>query len=149
MAEINDNPQASENSEHSTTPPEQNTTNRKPENVTKEPPNKDARLWATLCHLAGLAGFAFPVGNVILPLIFWQLKKDQYPFVDEHGKEAVNFQISITLYALASFCLFIICIGPFLLSAVGILDLIFLTIAAIKANDGQRYLYPLTIRLIK
>ena len=114
------------------------------------PPDKDAKMWAMFCHLGGLAGIVFPfVGNIVLPLIFWQIKKDQYPFVDEHGKEAVNFQITMTIAALISVVLFVICIGPFVLSAVGIVDIIFLIIAAIKANDGKSYRYPLTIRFIK
>jgi len=111
--------------------------------------DKDARLWGMLCHLAGLAGFAFPFGNVILPLIFWQLKKNEYSFVDAQGKEAVNFQISMTIYGLVTIPLFFLCIGPFLLAAVAIVDLVFLVIAAIKANNGEPYRYPLTIRFIK
>ena len=82
-------------------------------------------------------------------MIFWQIKKEEYPFVDEQGKEAVNFQISMALYAVASLLLFIICIGPFLLAAVGLVDLVLLIIAAVKANNGQHYRYPLTIRFIK
>jgi len=122
------------------------------EPVTAEQPeiSKDARMWAMFCHLAGLAGYVMPVvGNIVAPLIFWQIKKDEFPFVDEQGKEAVNFQISMTIYALVSILLFVICIGPFLLAAVGIVDLVFLIIAAVKANNGQSYRYPLTIRLIK
>jgi len=111
--------------------------------------DKNARLWGMLCHLAGLAGFAFPFGNVILPLIFWQLKKSEYGFVDAQGKEAVNFQISMTIYGLVTIPLFFLCIGPFLLAAVAIVDLVLLLIAAVKANNGQHYRYPLTIRFIK
>jgi hypothetical protein len=111
--------------------------------------DKDARLWGMLCHLAGLAGFAFPFGNVILPLIFWQLKKNEYAFADAQGKEAVNFQISMTIYGLVTIPLFFLCIGPFLLAAVAIVDLVLLLIAAIKANNGESYRYPLAIRLIK
>ena len=111
--------------------------------------DKDARLWGMLCHLAGLAGFAFPFGNVILPLIFWQLKKNEYAFVDAQGKEAVNFQISMTIYGLVTIPLFFLCIGPFLLAAVAIVDLVLLLIAAIKANNGESYRYPLAIRFVK
>jgi uncharacterized Tic20 family protein len=121
------------------------------EPATKEPEvNKDARMWAMFCHLAGLAGYIMPVvGNIIGPLILWQLKKDEYGFVDEQGKEAVNFQISMSLYALISIPLFFVCVGPFLLAAVGIVDLVLLIIAAVKANNGEHYRYPLTIRFIK
>jgi len=112
--------------------------------------SKDARMWGMFCHLAGLAGIVIPaVGNIVGPLIVWQIKKDEYPFVDEQGKEAVNFQISMTIYGLISAVLIFICVGFFLLAAVGVVDLVFLLIAAVKANNGQSYRYPLTIRFIK
>jgi len=116
-----------------------------------EPISKDARQWAMFCHLAGLAGYViWAVGNIVAPLIFWQLKKDEHPFIDENGKEAVNFQISMSIYTLVSAALIpVFCIGIPLLIAVGIVDLVFLLIAAIKANNGQHYRYPLTIRFIK
>jgi len=117
--------------------------------------NKDARQWAMFCHLAGLAGIIVPViGNIVAPLIIWQIKKDEHPFVNEQGKEAVNFQISMSLYGLGgSLACLITCIGavliPFILGAVGIVALVFLLIAAVKANNGEHYRYPLTIRFIK
>ena len=112
--------------------------------------NKEACMWAMFCHLAGLCVFVVPfVGNIVGPLILWQIKKDEYPFVGEQGKEAVNFQISMTIYGLISAVLSFVCIGFFLLAAVGVVDLVFLLIAAVKANNGQHYRYPLTIRFIK
>lgn len=118
--------------------------------------SKDARMWAMFCHLAGLAGFVVPVviSGIIAPLIVWQIKKDEHPFVDEHGKEAVNFQISISLYTLiGSIACIITCVGifviPFFIGVVYIIDLVFLLIAAVKANNGERYRYPLSIRFIK
>jgi len=114
--------------------------------------NRDARMWAMFCHLAGLAAFlpvAPVLGGIIAPLIIWQIKKDDFAFVDEQGKEAVNFQISIILYALGAALLCFACIGVFLLPAVCIFDVVFLLIAAVKANDGVHYRYPLTIRFIK
>ena len=117
-------------------------------------PSKDARMWAMFCHLGGLAGFVFPFGNIVLPLIFWQVKKEEFPFADQQGKEAVNFQISMSLYALAGAVICAItCIGtvliPFVAIAVAIVDLVFLLIAAVKANNGQSYRYPLCIRFLK
>ncbi len=125
--------------------------NAQPTEPSKEV-NKDARMWAMFCHLAGLAGFVVPVilSGIIAPLIIWQIKKDDSPFIDEHGKEALNFQISIGIYALVSLLLIpVFCIGAFLLTAVGIFNLVFLLIAAIKANNGFHYSYPLCIRFIK
>jgi len=137
MAEINENPEVSKNAE--------DTSQSEQPEITK-----DARMWAMFCHLAGLAGYLMPcVGNIIGPLILWQIKKDEYPFVDEQGKEAVNFQISMTLYAIISISLIVIIIGLFLLSAVVVVDLIFLLVAAVKANNGQSYCYPFTIRFVK
>ncbi|MHC4678053.1 MAG: DUF4870 domain-containing protein [Planctomycetota bacterium] len=112
--------------------------------------SKDARMWAMFCHLAGLGGLVVPaIGSVIAPLVIWQIKKDEFEFVDDQGKEAVNFQISILIYALVAGLLCFACIGFFLLPAVYIFDLIFLLIAGIKANNGEHYRYPLTIRFIK
>ena len=113
--------------------------------------NKDARMWAMFCHLAGLACYVVPVGisGLIAPLIVWQIKKDVHPFVDVHGKEAVNFQISILLYTLICIPFIFICIGVIMLVAVGIFDIVFLLIAAVKANNGEHYRYPICIRFIK
>ena len=114
--------------------------------------DRDARMWAMFCHLAGVGGLLpiVPVlGSIIAPLIIWQIKKDDFKFVDEQGKEALNFQISILIYALVAGLLCFICAGFALLPAVYILDVVLLIIAAIKANDGQHYKYPLTIRFIK
>jgi len=112
---------------------------------------KEARTWAMFCHLTGLCGFILPfVGNIVGPLIIWQLKKGEEPFVDQHGKEALNFQLSMTIYALVSTVLIAaFCIGAFLLAAVVIVDLVFLLIAGVKANNGLHYQYPLTIRFVK
>jgi len=119
---------------------------------TNEELGKDPRMWAMFCHLAGLAGFIpmTPVfGSVIAPLIIWQIKKDEFEFVDEHGKEALNFQISILIYALVAGLLCFVCVGFVLLPAVYIFDLIFLLIAAVKSNNGEHYRYPICIRFIK
>ena len=114
--------------------------------------NRDACMWAMFCHLAGLGGFlpiAPVLGSIIAPLIVWQIKKDEFAFVDEQGKEAVNFQISILIYALVAGLLCLACIGIALLPAVYIFDVVFLLIAGVKANNGEHYRYPLTIRFIK
>lgn len=117
-------------------------------------PNPNARMWAMFCHLAGFAGL-LPVipafGSIVGPLVVWLIKKDEFPFVDEQGKEAVNFQITMLIYGFVSAVLMIICIGFFLLAAVVLVDVIFIVIAAIKANDGEhyRYPYPLIFRFIK
>jgi len=112
--------------------------------------NKDARMWAMICHLSGLAGIILPAsGNIVAPLIIWQIKKDSNPFIDEQGKEAVNFQISMSIYLIASIILCFICVGAFLVVATIIVFFVFTLIAAVKANNGFHYRYPLTLRFIK
>ncbi|MBA7480382.1 hypothetical protein ES707_15836 [subsurface metagenome] len=164
MAKEEETPESAEKPESETpeptekpkgeTPAEQEVSAKQPEPVQESPGskevNKDARMWAMICHLAGLAGIIVPmIGNVVAPLIVWQIKKEEDPFIDEQGKEAVNFQISMSLYMLICIPLCFICIGAFLVPAVAIFYLIFLLIAAVNANNGHHYRYPLTIRFIK
>jgi len=138
----------------SETPAENEVTAEQPEAVQEGPGskeiNKDARMWAMICHLSALAGLVVPViGCIVGPLVVWQIKKEEFPFVDEQGKEAVNFQISMLIYGIVAGLLCFVCVGMVLLPAVAVFDLVFLLIAAVKANDGSHYRYPLTIRFIK
>lgn len=111
---------------------------------------KDARTWAMLCHLGGLGVYIIPtVGHIIAPLIIWLIKKDESPLVDDQGKESLNFQISITIYAIIALLLTLILIGYILFVALMIFDLVMVIIAAVRANSGEKYRYPLCIRLIK
>jgi len=112
--------------------------------------DKQSRTWAMVCHLSALAGYTcIPLANVIAPLIVWFLKKDEFPAVNEHGKEAINFQISILIYTIVSIFLFVVVIGIFLLPVVLVTNLVLIIVAAVKANEGQLYKYPLCIRFIK
>ena len=111
--------------------------------------SKDARLWAMLAHISAIAGFVFPFGNIIGPLLIWILKKEEFPFVDDQGKEALNFQISITIYVLISIILVFVVIGIPILIILGLFALIMTIIGAINSYDGKAYRYPLTIRVIK
>ncbi len=113
-------------------------------------PNSDARLWATLVHVFGLP-ILVPVAfaNIIVPLIIWLIKKEEHPFVDEHGKESINFQISVTIYSIIGAILCFICIGFVLLSVLAVFSVVVCILAAIKANKGEPYRYPLSIRFLK
>ena len=121
---------------------------KREESVTKTAPDKEANMWAMFCHLSALIGFVIPFGNIIGPLVIWVLKKDEYPLVNENGKEALNFQISMTIYILASVLLIFVVIGIPLLIALGFFELFAIVIAAIKANEGVTFRYPLSIRFI-
>ena len=100
-------------------------------------------------HLSALAGFVVPFGNVIGPLVIWQIFKERSAFVDVHGKESVNFQITISIAYLVSIILIFVLIGVALLAVLGIASVVLFVIAAVKANNGEYYQYPLTIRFIK
>ncbi|KZE47342.1 orotate phosphoribosyltransferase [Brevibacillus parabrevis] len=110
---------------------------------------KDERMWAMIVHLSALVGFLIPFGNVLGPLVIWLIKREEGEFFQEHGKEALNFGISITIYAAVSGLLLIVFIGAILLTALFIFWIVFVVIAAIRANEGKPYRYPLTLRFVK
>jgi uncharacterized protein len=112
--------------------------------------DKQARIWGMLCHLTALLGMiGIPLGNVLGPLIIWLIKKNAYPFVNEQGKESLNFQLSMTIYAIAAALLIYVKIGMPLLLLVAGINFILVIIASIRAFNGDTYAYPLAIRLIK
>ena len=107
------------------------------------------RQWGMFLHLAALATLiGIPLGNVIGPLIIYLIKKDEYEFVNEQGKEVLNFQITWTLILIVSTIFIIVGIGFLLLIGFGIAWLILVIMGAVAANNGQYYKYPLTFRFI-
>jgi len=113
--------------------------------------NSDAKMWAMICHLSGLAGYLIPIPfiAIIAPLVVWQMKKQEFEFVDDQGKEAVNFHITMLIAAIVAGASFLCVIGVVLLPLVLLFSVVMAIVAAIKANSGERYRYPLTLRLIK
>lgn len=121
----------------------------------------EERQWAMFAHLSALvggiltSGWAGSIGCFIGPLVIWLVKKDSMPFVDDQAKEALNFNITVGIVFFALFVLSVVTLGIGLIIAipvwiiVGIAWLVFTIIAAIKANQGERYRYPLTLRLVK
>lgn len=117
----------------------------------------EQRQWAMFAHLSALLGlFTGGVGCVIGPLVIWLIKKETMPFVDDQGKEALNFNITVAASALiltvVGTILLVILVGFLFYFAVfllGIYWLVMTVIAAIKANEGVAYRYPFTLRLIK
>lgn len=111
--------------------------------------SKDERTWGMLAHLSALLGYLIlPFGNIIAPLVIWLVKKDQSQFVADQAKESLNFQISLMIYAVISGILLLIVIGFFLLIALYFIGIVMTLIATVKANNGEAYRYPFTIRLI-
>jgi len=115
--------------------------------------NKDQRTWAMLAHLSAFAYYVTGIGHIVGPLIVWLSKRDGNPFVNDQAKEALNFQISVTIYLVAAIvmCITIILapIGIPILIVLHAFQIVCMIIAAIKANDGVAFRYPLCIRLIK
>jgi len=111
--------------------------------------NSDENMWGMLCHLSAFAGYIIPFGNIIGPLVIWLIKRDEYPFVNDQGKESLNFQISIAIYAVISLILAFIIIGFFLLLAIGILNLVMIIVASVKANEGVLFRYPLSMKFFQ
>ena len=107
------------------------------------------KQWVLLSHLSGFAGFVFPFGNILRPLLVYLLKKDQSVIVADHSREALNFQISITIYYIIAGILIVVIIGGFLLAILVVLQIVLMIKAALEADKGGFYRYPLTIRFIK
>jgi len=110
----------------------------------------DVRIWNVLCHATALAGFFVPwAGHILGPLIIWLAKRGDSPEIDSHGKESLNFQISMLIYNVIAGILCLVLIGFVILGILHILNLVLVIVASIQASDGKFYRYPLTIRLIK
>lgn len=100
------------------------------------------------CHLLGFLGLVVPFGNILGPLVLWLIKRDDNEFVDDQGREAVNFQITMTLAFLVAAALMALLIGFLLLPLLGIYWLVVVVLAAVAASRGERHRYPLTLRLL-
>ncbi len=107
-------------------------------------PAKTDHTWEMLCHLSAFTGHLIPLGSFLGPLIVWLVKKGEDPGVDAHGKEAVNFAISMHIWGVVAAILILAFIGFFLL-----VWLVCVILASVKASNGEFYRYPLTIRFLK
>ncbi len=122
-----------------------------PPPVPTDAPSPEERQWGLFAHLSALAGVVIPIpfANILGPLIIWQMKKAEMPFVDDQAKEALNFQITVAIAFVVCLILMFLIIGMLLLPVLGIAALVFTIIGAIKANNGEYYRYPFTLRLVK
>jgi uncharacterized Tic20 family protein len=111
--------------------------------------SNDAKLWGMLCHLSALVQFVGPP-SILGPLVIWLVKKNEIPFVDDQGKEAVNFHLTVYIAVLVLSPT--ICLGGLGIPLVGIVllaGLVLSIVAGVKANNGEFYRYPFAIRFIK
>jgi uncharacterized Tic20 family protein len=111
-------------------------------------PTEEERTWAMFCHLAAFAGYIIPFGHIVGPLVLWLIRREQFPMVDEHGKESLNFQITMTICAIVSAILVFVVIGVVLLLALAVFDIVMIIMGTLAANSGKPFRYPLTIRFI-
>jgi hypothetical protein len=111
--------------------------------------DQEVRNTAVAAHLSTFAGLVVPFGSVIGPLAVWLSRRDRDPFIDQAGREALNFGISIAVYGLVALVAALMLVGiPLLI--VGVMAWVVLaSLAAVKASQGQAYRYPLTMRLVR
>ena len=111
--------------------------------------SESERNWAMLCHLSAFAGFFFPFGSIIGPLICWLSRKDESVWINENGKASMNFQLSILLYIFLAIPLCFLIVGIPIVIFLGILKIVCIVIASIKTAKGERFKYPLAIPFIQ
>jgi len=107
------------------------------------------RNWAMFCHLSAFAGFFFPFGAIIGPLICWLSRRDESSWVNVNGRNSMNFQLSILLYIVLAIPLCFIIIGIPIIIGLMTLKVVCIIIASIKASKGENFRYPLVIPFIQ
>ena len=106
-------------------------------------------MWCVLCHASALLGLFFHfLGHLLGPLIVWLVKRTDSPEIDAHGKESLNFQLSMLIYDAVAFILCFVLIGIPILVVLWILNTVLVIVASIRASEGKLYHYPFTLRLI-
>ncbi len=110
--------------------------------------SSEEKTWAMLGHLLVLSGFIIPFGNIIAPLVIWQIKKGEMPFAANEAKEALNFEINMTAYIIIASLLCFVLIGFLILPVLLIVNIVLPILAGTKASSGMAYRYPFIIRLI-
>lgn len=111
-------------------------------------PSATSRNWAVVAHLSAFVVFLGVPLPFLGPLIVWLVRRDTDPWAAEHGREALNFNLTAMIALLASGLSILLLVGIVLLPAVAIVWVVFIIIAAVKASSGERYRYPLTIRFV-
>ncbi|CAN5874419.1 DUF4870 domain-containing protein [soil metagenome] len=122
-------------------------------NIQFQPPmslqTPEQKQMGMFLHLSQLLNAVLPPAGIVVPIILWQIKKDEMPALDAHGKMVVNWLISSLIYFVVSLVLAIVLIGILGLVALGIMSIVFPIIGGIKANNGELWEYPLTIKFLK
>lgn len=127
-----------------------------PLELDRELPDTEIRRWAMACHLGGLACFVLPViGGIVVPLVLWLARRRDHPYIDQQGREAVNFQASILICFVAVLAIVallkLVYIGYLFLWLPGLVTVIQvggIIIGAIRAYDGESFRFPLILRFV-
>ncbi len=123
-----------------------------PTPIAETAPSKEERTLAMACHLLPLSGFlipAVPILNIVAPLVLWLIKKEDLKFLNDQGKEVINFQITFSLILFVCLMTFWLIIPIAIAFIACVASLVFMIMGAIQANDGKAYRYPFSLRLIK
>lgn len=115
----------------------------------KKPWGIEMNAFCLMFHLSQLTSMVLPGAGIVLPIIMWATNKEEFPVVDAHGRNILNWSISLIIYLIVCVPLMIIYIGFLGIVALLILNFVFVIIAAIKANDGIVWQYPLSIQFFK
>ena len=106
----------------------------------------DTNMWAMLIHLTQFCGYIIPLAGLIVPIVLWQIKRDEFPGIDKHGRIVANWVFTAIIFAIIFFVLIFVIIGIPLLIVLGILCIIYPIVGAVKASNGETWPYPCSIR---
>ena len=108
--------------------------------------SSDVNTWSMFIHLSQLCGYLVPIAGLIVPIVLWQIRKDESEVIDKHGRIVTNWIISEMIYAFICVLLFIVLIGIPMIIALAVMGIVFPILGGVKANNGEMWPYPLSIR---
>ena len=111
--------------------------------------DQNTRTWAMLLHFSVFAGYVIPMAGLLAPILIWQLKKNEMPELDAHGRMVLNFLLSMLIYSIVAFLLAFLLVGFLVFAIIAVVGIVFLIVGGIKANNGEMWNYPLMLPLIK
>ncbi|MEM8639270.1 MAG: DUF4870 domain-containing protein [Cyanobacteria bacterium P01_G01_bin.54] len=111
--------------------------------------SQESRQWAMFLHFSQLSNFVIPLGGIIVPIVIWQLKKEELPGIDEHGRMVTNWIISSLIYGVVGAISSAVIVGFIILAVVFVCSIVFPIIGGLKANKGLFWKYPLTLEFLK
>ncbi len=112
------------------------------------PASSDEHTYAMFVHLSGFLSYVMGPLALIVTLALWLARRHESEFINDHGREAMNYNLSIWLYAVISTILMLVCVGYFLLAGLVVFDIVIMIVAAVQANGGHYFRYPITIRFV-